>query len=193
MESTSTSKIAMNVLIVSAILLISASLVTVLTKKPEIAEVKTTTPEPQTNTNEQNIATTTGSYIPATSDTLISSTEVATTSFVGKHLKLTEILTKENKTITLKKAKDFTVTFVSDGSVTGTTDCNNFFGTYKATGTKITLSPLGSSKMFCEGSQEGEFLSYFQGITSYISATNSDITFISASGSLMFKQKKDTN
>ena len=50
-----------------------------------------------------------------------------------------------------------TITFNSDGTLTGFGGCNNFFGSYTLTGQTsefgkgITLGPIGSTKMFCAG------------------------------------------
>lgn len=61
----------------------------------------------------------------------------------------------------------FTITFEADGSVYGTTDCNNFFGTYEAQANTISFGPLGSTLMFCEGAQESQFLSQLQDVEFY--------------------------
>ena len=57
-----------------------------------------------------------------------------------------------------KKPDAFTITFQDDNSFTGTTDCNSFFGQITLDNNKLSFGPIGSTKMFCEGSQEGEFL-----------------------------------
>ena len=50
---------------------------------------------------------------------------------------------------------DLTITFNSDGTLTGFGGCNNFFGVYTLTGQTsefgkgITMGPVGSTKMFC--------------------------------------------
>jgi heat shock protein HslJ len=55
----------------------------------------------------------------------------------------------------------FTITFNKDGTVSGTTDCNSFSGTYildeKILG-RVTFGPFALTKMFCEGSQEIEYI-----------------------------------
>lgn len=59
--------------------------------------------------------------------------------------------------ITPKQAEAFTLTFNADGSVNGTTDCNNFFSTYTLNDTAIEFGLLGMTLMYCEGAQESEF------------------------------------
>lgn len=55
-----------------------------------------------------------------------------------------------------------TITFSSDGSLTGFGGCNNFFGSYTLTGQTsefgkgITVGPIGSTKMFCAGTSDLE-------------------------------------
>jgi heat shock protein HslJ len=57
-----------------------------------------------------------------------------------------------------KKPDAFRITFQDDNSFTGTTDCNSFFGQITLDNNKLSFGPIGSTKMFCEGSQESEFL-----------------------------------
>jgi heat shock protein HslJ len=57
-----------------------------------------------------------------------------------------------------KKVQAFTLTFGKDGKLSGTTDCNSFFGTYSADQGALTLGPLGMTEMYCEDSQEQEFV-----------------------------------
>lgn len=67
---------------------------------------------------------------------------------------------KGNETLTPKTVDAFTLTFNADGSVSGTTDCNNFAGSYTLTDNTIQFSALGMTKKFCEGSQESEFVQF---------------------------------
>ena len=58
-----------------------------------------------------------------------------------------------------KKEGVFTLTFKKDGTFSGTTDCNQIGGKYKidyANG--LEFSQVVSTKMYCEGSQEVEYL-----------------------------------
>ncbi len=56
-----------------------------------------------------------------------------------------------------KKSEAFTISFSLGGEVSGTTDCNNFFGTYTMEGEQLNFGQLASTLMACEGSQETEF------------------------------------
>lgn len=58
--------------------------------------------------------------------------------------------------------KKFTLTFTGKNTFTATTDCNNAGGEYtavkSAVGGTIAFSKVYSTKMYCEGSQEADFL-----------------------------------
>lgn len=62
----------------------------------------------------------------------------------------------------------FTITLGADGKVTGTTDCNRFFGNYTLQENQLSFGPLASTKMFCEGSQETPFLEALSRVRSYL-------------------------
>jgi heat shock protein HslJ len=72
-----------------------------------------------------------------------------------------------------------TITFNSDGTLTGYGGCNNFFGSYTLTGQTsefgkgITVGPIGSTKMFCAGTSDLEttYLANVQN-AKYYSITN---------------------
>jgi heat shock protein HslJ len=60
-----------------------------------------------------------------------------------------------------KKEGVFTLTFKKDGTFSGTTDCNGFGGNYTLDGMTIEFSSIMSTMMYCEGSQESEYLKMF--------------------------------
>jgi len=39
--------------------------------------------------------------------------------------------------------------FGDNGTITGTSGCNHYYGSYKLTGTTIAVGPIGSTKMYC--------------------------------------------
>jgi heat shock protein HslJ len=63
-----------------------------------------------------------------------------------------------NNSIKPKKIDAFTIQFTKDGQVSGTTDCNNFNGTYELKEGEISFGPFATTKKFCADSQEAEFL-----------------------------------
>lgn len=54
--------------------------------------------------------------------------------------------------------KKFTLTFKDKNTFSATTDCNNMGGEYIVNGKNISFGKIFSTKMYCEGSQEGDFL-----------------------------------
>lgn len=67
-------------------------------------------------------------------------------------------------------AEAFTIVFTEDGTINGTTDCNNFSGTYSLKEyDEIHFGSFMSTLMYCDGSQEQEFISMFKNSKVYIS------------------------
>lgn len=52
----------------------------------------------------------------------------------------------------------FTLTFKDDGSFSARTDCNSAGGLYTASEGTISFTNVASTLMYCEGSQESEFM-----------------------------------
>lgn len=73
-----------------------------------------------------------------------------------------------NDEITLPKNSDaFTIKF-EDGNFAGTTDCNRYFGEYEKSNDDLILGPIGSTRMFCDGSQEFEFTKSLGEVDKYL-------------------------
>jgi len=98
-------------------------------------------------------------------------------------------LMNDGTEIAPKKKDAFTLIFNTDGSVSFTTDCNSGGGTYTPKENSITFGPMFSTKMFCEESQEGEFMQMVGDSTSYHFTSKGelilDIKF--DSGSVVFR------
>lgn len=75
-------------------------------------------------------------------------------------------LYNDGRVVAPQEAGVFTLTF-ADGRFSATTDCNSMSGEYSVSGNTITFGPIASTKMYCEGSQEGEFARLLQDSTSY--------------------------
>ena len=71
----------------------------------------------------------------------------------------------------------FTVTFGADGKFTATTDCNSVGGNYTSDANNITFSDVYSTKMFCDGSQEAEFLALIDNIQGYRFTSKGELIF----------------
>jgi len=183
MES-STSKIAANVLIIVALLLISVSLITVFNKKGTVTPL-IIPPTTEPIITEQPITSTTTEII-TTSTSTATSTSITIEGFTDKSWTWSKTTTG-TKVIIPKKISAFTIMFKNDGFLTGTTDCNNFFASYKVASDTLSLSSLGATQMFCEGAQEGDFMKALQEAKSYMIDKNNNLILINASGSMMFK------
>jgi len=62
----------------------------------------------------------------------------------------------------------FTLTFQEDGTVLATTDCNNGNGSYElGPDNSITIGPIATTMMFCEGSAETQFYQDLNNVGSY--------------------------
>ena len=88
-------------------------------------------------------------------------------------------LNKEKFTLTLKKDKTFSAT----------TDCNNTGGEYEITGNKISFTKMFSTLMYCEGSQEAEFIKMLTETQGYLLTSSGDLVLSLKmdSGSMFFK------
>ena len=89
-----------------------------------------------------------------------------------------------NDTVVQPNEKEaFTLTFV-DGRVQGTTDCNGFSGAYTADDHRIRFDDkMAMTRMYCENSQETEFVKMLLEVRSY---------FFTSKGQVIFEIKFDS-
>jgi heat shock protein HslJ len=84
---------------------------------------------------------------------------------------------------------DFTITFTEEGAY-GTTDCNNFSGSYDIASNEAAISfgPLMSTKMACEGSQEMAFTADLAEVSGYFLTETGSLALLLPfdSGSMIF-------
>lgn len=82
----------------------------------------------------------------------------------------------------------FTLDFSLDGSVSGTTDCNSFNGSYQLNETEISFGDMTMTRMYCEGSQEQEFIDMVTRSNSIYFDENGDLALLLPydSGSVIF-------
>ncbi len=77
------------------------------------------------------------------------------------------------------------------GKITGNNGCNSIFGTVKVEGSKIVfLTPLGSTKMACEGNGEELFMAGLAKMTSFSFHGNDEIDLIGGDLGIMRLQRK---
>ena len=73
-----------------------------------------------------------------------------------------------NGTTVTPKMPRFALTFKSDKTFSATTDCNGVGGEYSLSGNKITFSNMISTMMYCDGSQEQDFVTLLNQVQSYM-------------------------
>ncbi len=61
----------------------------------------------------------------------------------------------------------FSITFEEEGQFSATTDCNSTGGSYAVDGQNLTFSNIFSTKMFCENSDESDFVAFLMDVSSY--------------------------
>jgi heat shock protein HslJ len=79
---------------------------------------------------------------------------------------------------------DTTITFASNGQVTGNVGCNSFGGDYSVSGSQITFKPITSTLMACGDAidaQEAEVLRVFAG-TATFQVAGDTLTITTADG-----------
>jgi len=90
-----------------------------------------------------------------------------------------------------KKPGVFTLELKADGNLSGRTDCNGFFGEYKiASDGIISVGPLASTMMYCDGSQEKVYTDAISKASRYIVDANGNLVLLLPydSGSIIFKK-----
>ena len=73
----------------------------------------------------------------------------------------------DGKEVKPNRPDAFTIEFSKNGRFSAKTDCNSVAGEFTAKDGKISFGQMMSTKMFCEGSQEGEFTKLLGDSTSY--------------------------
>lgn len=76
-------------------------------------------------------------------------------------------LYNDGKKIMPKQPGIFTIAFLSDGTFSATTDCNSISGGYTVDAYTISFGPITSTKMYCDGSQEADFVALLESAQSY--------------------------
>lgn len=101
-----------------------------------------------------------------------------------------ETVMGDDEVITPSESGQFVVIFRVDGTVSGTTDCNNFVGRYSVGQSSLTFSDVALTRMFCEDSQELEFVDMLNETTSYTFNEDNNLVLLLAfdSGSVFFSK-----
>jgi heat shock protein HslJ len=97
---------------------------------------------------------------------------------------------KESGGTVIPKQKDvFTASFDVHGGVQFKTDCNTITGKFKLRDGSLLFSDLASTRMYCEGSQEGEFSQSLSNVISYAFTSKGELllTFGTTRGMMVFR------
>lgn len=71
----------------------------------------------------------------------------------------------------------FIVSFSEDGRFSATTDCNTMSGGYSTDGNSIAFGDIAGTRMYCEGSQEAEFLTLLEKVQLYHFTSRGELIF----------------
>lgn len=95
----------------------------------------------------------------------------------------------DGSSLTLHKPAAFTLTFLPDNRFSATTDCNALSGAYTASSSDLTFSNIASTRMYCADSQETDFSTLLEHVSSYHFTGKGELIFDlkADSGSAVFK------
>lgn len=99
-------------------------------------------------------------------------------------------LYNDGREIKPKSPGAFTLKFNNDGTFSATTDCNSAGGKYSAgTNGTISFTDIFSTKMYCEGSQEAEFIQMLANSSEYLFTSKGELVLGLKfdSGSVVFR------
>lgn len=82
--------------------------------------------------------------------------------------------------------KPFILSFADSDSMGSQTDCNSLAGSYLKTDSALSFGPLVSTKMFCEDSQETEYVTQLQLVTEHAILNNMLLLSMGDNRGIMF-------
>ncbi len=86
------------------------------------------------------------------------------TQLVGTEWSVTSLLGKSLNAADITKGLP-SLNFSDNGKLFGSSGCNNFTGSYKLEGTKLSLDPGAMTKMMCPDNTEQDFLNAINQVT----------------------------
>lgn len=101
-----------------------------------------------------------------------------------------ESYTEDGNIKSPKNPESFVMKLAEKGHVSGTTDCNNYSGSYVATDSSIDIGPLVTTRMACFQSQEGLYHNLLGSIDGYV-ITDDFLTLTSRGYTVMVFSSKE--
>lgn len=101
-----------------------------------------------------------------------------------------ETTTPNGERVTPATPDVFTLTFSPEGQLSGTTDCNSFNAPFSLENTALYVSDFAMTRMFCENSQETQFLNMIANAQYIFFTAEQDLTLLLAddAGSVVFSK-----
>ena len=109
--------------------------------------------------------------------TVVSVQKTASTTLTMKTWEWVKTTYNNDTEISPRIVKKFALTFMDGNRFSAKTDCNTVGGEYTVEGNKITFGKMFSTKMYCEGSQEGDFTKMLEGVAGYQFTSNKELIF----------------
>ncbi|PWR73290.1 META domain-containing protein [Methanospirillum stamsii] len=109
-----------------------------------------------------------------------------------------KLMSEQNGTAQVQTiSPDITVVFEESGNISGNSGCNSYSGMFTLTGAElpegkgITISPLISTRMYCEDKNETEktYIQILQMATSYLVNVNEELSIMDDAGNTLVYQK----
>lgn len=113
---------------------------------------------------------------PSVSSMYTTSTTTMSSTLTGKKWQWVRTNYTDGRVFVPKKTASFSLTFSTDGTVSGTTDCNSVGGPYTTSGTNtVSFGAMAMTRMYCDGSEEGVFADLLGQIASYTVTQNGEL------------------
>lgn len=93
--------------------------------------------------------------------------DISRMTLTMKNWQWVEAFYSDGRRVVPERPADFTLWFFPDGTFEITTDCNAVGGFYYLEGEQLTFSDMDSTLMYCEESQDAEFVSLLANTTSH--------------------------
>ncbi len=106
----------------------------------------------------------------------------------GTEWRLVSLVRPDGRQVSVGDPSRFTVSFVADGSALARADCNSCFGSWSASGSALSMGPIGCTKMYCgDESLDRDYLAALGKAKSF-EIDGDNLTISSPEGELHFRR-----